>query len=142
MAFRRDMATGLGFLAFSLTAVPAAVGLAFKYWPMTPMGRAFLGELPSEDETKPDDPRRELVGKIGVAQTKMLPSGAIMIDGKVIDAVAQGMAIEPGQPVEVIEVRGNRVMVRAAEGDVVAPSNEELLAKPLEDFGLDSIDES
>ena len=145
MAFRRDLSTGLGFILVTLVAVPTAVGLAFKYWPMTPMGKAFLGELPSEEETTPDDPRCALVGKIGVAQTKMLPSGAILVDNKVLDAVAQGMAVDKGQTVEVIEVKGNRVVVRLTDREApgsTAEPREDLLSKPLEDFGLESLDES
>ena len=144
MAFRRDLTTGLGFIVVALVAVPTVVGLAFKYWPMTPMGKAFLGELPSEDETRPDDPRRELVGTKGVAQSKMLPSGAVLIDGRTVDAVAQGMAIEKGQRVVVIEVTGNRVMVRAedtAEARRAAAETTELLERPIEDFDLESMDE-
>ena len=144
MAFRRDMTTGLGFIIVALVAVPAAVGLAFKYLPHTPMGKAFLGELPSEEETKPVDPRRALVGKTGVAQSKMLPSGAVMIDGRLYDAVAQGMAIEKGPAIVVIEVRGNRVMVRAVDDPLARESlaqSEDLLSKPIEEFGLESIDE-
>lgn len=144
MAFRRDMSTGLGFIIVALVAVPALIGVALKYLPHTPMGKAFLGELPGEDESKPVDPRRQLVGKIGVAQSKMLPSGAVMIDRKLYDAVAQGQAIEKDQPIVVIEVRGNRVMVRAVDdpkaGEALATS-EDLLSKPIEEFGLESIDE-
>lgn len=142
MAFRRDLATGLGFIAVALVAVPMVVGLAFKYWPMTPMGRSFLGELPTEEETKLVDPRRELIGKTGVARSKMLPSGAILIEGQLVDAVAQSVAIDEGQTVVVIEVTGNRVVVRPVDGDEhVATEPQDLLSKPIEDFGLESMDE-
>src|SRR5687767_15964129 len=61
--------TGLIFTATTLLAVPTLVALAFKYWPKTPMGRAFLGELPTEEEVLPEDPRRGLVGRVGIART-------------------------------------------------------------------------
>ncbi|HMO85053.1 MAG TPA: hypothetical protein PKC18_09065, partial [Lacipirellulaceae bacterium] len=79
MAFQRSATTGLSFMAVAVFAVPVVVGLAFKYWPRTAVGKAFLGELPSEQQVKPDDPRRALVGKVGVARSKMLPSGAVLI---------------------------------------------------------------
>ena len=87
------------------------------------MGKAFLGELPSEEDVLPEDPRRALMGRVGVARTKMLPSGAVEIDGQMIDAVTQGQAIEPGTYVVVSEVRANRVVVRPAGKDQ-RPSHE------------------
>jgi membrane-bound serine protease (ClpP class) len=144
MGFRRDVTTGLSFMAIAVIAVPAVVGLAFKYWPKTPMGRAFLGELPDEHEVKPDDPRRNLVGRVGIAQSKMLPSGSVLIDGQYVDAVSQGLAIDQGEPVIVVEVRGNRVMVRPARAHEVRTADlrpDDVLSRPIKDFGLEGMDE-
>jgi membrane-bound ClpP family serine protease len=144
MGFRRDTTTGLSFMAIAVFAVPAVIALAFKYWPKTPMGKAFLGALPSEEEVKPEDPRRALVGKVGIAQSKMLPSGSVLIDGNLVDAVSQGLAIDPGEPVVVVEVRANRVMVRPARAHEVRSADvrpDDVLSRPLQDFGLDGIDE-
>jgi membrane-bound ClpP family serine protease len=144
VAFNRNLTTGLSFMAIAVLAVPLAIGLAFKLWPKTPMGKAILGELPTEEETRPDDPRRALVGRIGVAQSMMLPSGSVMIDGKLIDAVSQGIAIDPGQPVVVVEVRANRVMVRPAssnEAQSAAFEPDDVLQRPIEEFGFDSLED-
>ncbi|MCA9235340.1 MAG: NfeD family protein [Planctomycetales bacterium] len=144
VAFRRDVTTGLAFITMVVIAVPVAVGLAFKVWPYTPMGKAFLGELPTEAEVAPDDERRSLVGRTGIAKSLMLPSGSVAIEGRLIDAVSQGAAIEPGTPVVVVEVRANRVLVRPAEGDeaqqIVAEQGD-VLSKPIEDFGLESFED-
>jgi membrane-bound serine protease (ClpP class) len=143
LAFNQSPATGLAFTGTTVVAVPLLLALAFKYLPKTPMGKAFLGELPTEAEVVPDDPRRALIGRVGVARSKMLPSGAIEIDGQMIDAVTQGQAIEPGAYVTVIEVRANRVVVRPAGKDQ-RPSHEnpqELLSRPIEELGLESLDE-
>src|SRR3954470_19627765 len=137
-------ATGFVFFAVAIFAVPTIVALAFKYWPKTKMGKAFLGELPREDEVVPDDPRRGLIGRVGVARSKMLPSGAVEIDGQMIDAMSQGQAIEPGTYVVVVEVRANRVVVRPAGKDQ-RPSNQsakdmrDILERPIDELGLDSI---
>jgi len=142
MAFRRDMTTGIGFIVITLVAVPTAIGLAFKYWPLTPMGKAFLGELPDAEELKPSDPRRELVGRVGTAKSKMLPSGSVSIDGQLVDAVSQGSAIENGQAVVVVEVRGNRVVVRPADETEAKQRGDyptDVLSTPAEDLGLDSL---
>ena len=140
VAFRRDITTGLSFTLLTLVAVPATIGIALKYWPYTPMGKAFLGELKSNEELKPEDTRRDLVGKVGVAKSKMLPSGSVQIDGKYIDAISQGAAIDMGQAVVVIEVRANRVVVRPAddhEAGQVAQDTRDLFTKPLDELGLD-----
>lgn len=144
MAFRRDTTTGLSFMAVAVIAVPVAVALAFKLWPKTPMGRAILGEVPGEDDVRPDEPRRSLVGRVGVARSLMLPSGSVLVDGQLIDAVSQGIPIDPGDPVVIVEVRANRVIVRPAKPDEVqhaALPQDDVLSRPLEDFGLDSLEE-
>jgi membrane-bound serine protease (ClpP class) len=135
--------TGLIFTATTVLAVPTLVALAFKYWPKTPMGRAFLGDLPTDEEVLPEDPRRALVGRVGIARTKMLPSGAVEIDGQMIDAVTQGQPIEPGTYVVVGEVRANRVVVRPAAKDQ-RPTHkhpDDLLSRPIEELGIDSLED-
>jgi membrane-bound ClpP family serine protease len=138
--------TGLVFAAVAVVAAPAVLGLALKYWPKTRMGKAFLGELPREEEVLPEDPRRALLGRVGVARSKMLPSGAVEVDGQMIDAVTQGQAIEPGAYVVVIEVRANRVVVRPAAQDQ-RPSNQssqeikDILSRPIDELGIDSLDD-
>jgi membrane-bound serine protease (ClpP class) len=145
MAFRRDTTTGLSFIAVATIAVPVAIGLAFKLWPKTPMGRAFLGDLPKEEEVRLEDPRRNLVGRVGIAKSLMLPSGAVLIDGQLIDAVSQGIAIDPGDPVVVVEVKANRVMVRPAQPHEVQQAAsrkpDDLLSRPIEEFGIEGFED-
>jgi membrane-bound serine protease (ClpP class) len=136
-------ATGLAFAAITVFAVPTLVAVAFKYWPKTRMGKAFLGELPRENEVVPEDPRRALIGRVGIARSKMLPSGAVEIDGQMVDAMTHGQAIEPGAYVVVVEVRANRVVVRPAAKDQ-RPSHlepKDLLSRPIDELGIDSLDE-
>jgi membrane-bound serine protease (ClpP class) len=108
------------------------------------MGRRLLLDVPRGEELLPDTPERrslrEMVGKIGVAKSLMLPSGAVTIEGRTIDALSEGTPIEAGQQVRVIEVRGNRVVVRAAEGEEPAPSSD-VLSQPIESLGLDSLED-
>jgi membrane-bound ClpP family serine protease len=144
IAFQNGPRTGFAFVATTVVLVPAVVALAFKYWPKTPMGKAFIGELPTEEQVLPDDPRRELLGRVGVVRSKMLPSGAVEIEGQIIDAVSQGQAIEPGQYVTVVEVRANRVVVRPSKegerpGHKIA--TEDLLSRPIEELGIESLDD-
>jgi len=144
MAFRRDVTTGLSFVVLTLVAVPSVLSLALKYWPYTPMGKAFLGELKSTEELKPVDTRRELVGKVGVAKSKMLPSGSVQIDGKYVDAISQGSAIDMGQAVVVVEVRANRVVVRPADDDEanrLVKDPRDVFSTPIEELGMDSFED-
>jgi len=144
MAFRRDVTTGLSFVVLTLVAVPSVLSLALKYWPYTPMGKAFLGELKSTEELKPVDSRRELVGKVGVAKSKMLPSGSVQIDGKYVDAISQGAAIDLGQAVVVVEVRANRVVVRPADDDEanrLVKDPRDVFSTPIEELGMDSFED-
>ena len=74
----------------------------------------------------------------------MLPSGAVEIDGQMVDAVSQGQAIEPGQNVVVMEVRANRVVVRPAkenERPGRPTSTADLLSRPIEELGIESLED-
>lgn len=136
---------GLIFLVVNAVAVPGALSLAFRYWPDTPMGRRVLLGVPKPDEVLPDSPQRQrlrqLVGKLGVARTMMMPSGAIEIEGQTVDALSEGISIEPGQPIEVIEVRGTRVVVRPADPATPRAPAGDLLSQPLESLGIEGFDE-
>ncbi|HEY2759170.1 MAG TPA: NfeD family protein, partial [Pirellulales bacterium] len=116
------------------------------YWPKTPMGKAFLGEPLTADKVLPKNSRRALLGRVGVARSKMLPSGAVEIDGQMVDAVTQGQAIEPGTYIVVTEVRANRVVVRPADKDQ-RPGNQsakditDMLSRPIDELGIESLED-
>ncbi len=141
--YHKGVEVGLIFLIVTSVGVPTALVLAFRYWPKTPMGRRLLLDVPRGEELLPDTPQRrtlrELVGKVGVAKSLMLPSGAVVIDGQTIDALSEGMAIEAGQQVRVIEVRGSRVVVRPAEGSEAR--SDDVMSRPIESLGLDSLED-
>ncbi len=144
MAFTyHGMMTGFGFVTLAFVSVTTSVVLALKYLPQTPIGRRILLGLPTEEEVLPKDEKKALIGKFGVVKSPMLPSGAIVIEGRTIDAVSQGMAIDPGQRVLVVEVKSNRVVVRPAKADERPADDdaEDLLSRPLDELGLDSLDE-
>jgi hypothetical protein len=56
---------------------------------------------------------KDLVGRRGKAKGLMVPSGSVLIDGKTYDAVSEGMPIEPNQPVIVVNISTQRLIVRA-----------------------------
>ena len=56
-----------------------------------------------------------LVGQTGRAQSDLRPAGLADLGGRRVDVVTDGEFIEQGQPVRVIEVEGNRVVVELDE---------------------------
>jgi membrane-bound serine protease (ClpP class) len=52
-----------------------------------------------------------LQGRTGDAVTRLIPSGKARIDGRVYDVITLGRMIEKGQPIQVVEAVGNRVVV-------------------------------
>jgi membrane-bound ClpP family serine protease len=68
----------------------------------------------------------------------MLPSGAVTIDGRTINAVSEGVPIDAGQRVRVIDVHGNRVVVRPVDDASAGPDS---LSRPIEAVGLDPFDD-
>ncbi|HWB13622.1 MAG TPA: NfeD family protein [Pirellulales bacterium] len=145
LAFYRGPWYGLSFLGTAVLALPAALVTALHYWPETAIGRRLLLEVPTSEDVLPEDDQRRqlksLVGRVGQAKSLMLPSGAISIDGRSIDALSEGVAIEKGQWVQVIEVRGTRVVVRPTEKPPESPSADDPLSRPIESLGLDSFED-
>lgn len=153
LAYYSGPLEGTMLLLTSLVAAPFCIYLALKWWPNTPLGRRVLLNAPTSEDVLPDSPHlrtlRELVGKVGKAKSLMLPSGAIVIDGRVIDAVSEGMAIEAGQLVKVVEVRANRVVVRPLDPEEEKQlsqqreeSHDDLLSRPIDTLGLDPFDDA
>jgi membrane-bound serine protease (ClpP class) len=58
--------------------------------------------------------RAALVGKTGVALTDLRPSGRIEVGGEPYDALTEGEFVDKDAEVAVLEVRGNRIVVRKA----------------------------
>ena len=142
--------TGFAFMALVMLLVPTLLVVAFKYLPYTPLGRVLMAQAPTEEEVAPHDPRREFIGQLGVARSKMLPSGVIEIEGQIIDAVSKGQAVDPGQTVRVVEVHGNHVTVRLAANETPPspspsspqpPTVQEKMTQSLEELGIEPLDD-
>ncbi len=145
LAFRESPATGFTFLGLAIIGLPAAFATALHFFPSTRMGRRMILGAPTDDEMLPDDdPRKQLkslVGKHGVAISVMLPSGRVRIDGRLHDAFSEGLPIEAGQDVTVIDVRGGSLVVRIASVDTEPRNTEDPLARPIEGWGIDPFNE-
>lgn len=145
IAFTGGWVTGLIMLLATIVILPLVTAAAVHYWPRTPLGRLVVLETPADDELLPDDPAyrlQDLIGKRGIAKTKMLPSGAIVIEGRVYDALSEGMAIDPGQAVRVTAVRTNRLMVVLDDGPPATRlDGSMMLAQPAQELGLESLEQ-
>jgi membrane-bound serine protease (ClpP class) len=59
----------------------------------------------------------DLVGTQGTTTTQLTPSGKARIGDLLVDVIADGEVIDRGATIEVVEVRGSRVLVREVERD-------------------------
>jgi membrane-bound ClpP family serine protease len=113
-----DFGTTLSQFGLSLIlAVVAALVLAW-YLPHVPWANRLLlppPDAPSEEGAYPDGPSERLaalLGVIGEAATTLRPAGKARFGDEFVDVVAEGSYVEPGARVQVIEIEGNRVVVK------------------------------
>ena len=150
MAFMVDSFSGMIFLMVALLVIPTMFFLLIKIWPHTPIGKRLL----TDDETLTDVlpqgeyyDRGDLAGKVGIAKSKMLPSGQVVIDGQKYDAVSDGFAIEVGDRVKVVSVKENRIYVQPCDDDDTGSTQDQAdgdaegqdsMNQPIKKFDLDS----
>lgn len=87
------------------------VGLWIKLFPRSSIGRKMTL---SQDGSafKAAEGQSELVGKEGMAASDLRPAGFATIDGQRMDVVAEGKLIPRGERIKVVQVAGNRIVVR------------------------------
>ena len=111
---------GSAYLAAIVVMLPIILSVAVRWWPHTPLGKKILN-LPPMDEHAESSPLFSqldvLLGKQGQAQTKMVPSGSIVVNGRLYDAVSEGVVIECGENIKVIRVDANRIVVRKVRSE-------------------------
>ncbi len=110
----------LGLLGVGAGIVALAM-IMHRYLPHTPLFSHMMLEPPSDAELEVISHREALVdfehllGRRGVATTQLTPSGKARFGNELIDVIADGEVISRGGAVVVVEVHGNRVVVRSAE---------------------------
>jgi membrane-bound ClpP family serine protease len=90
-----------------------------RYLPHIPVLNRLMHRPVEEGETGESQPEiplhaelQALLGAIGIAATPLRPAGKTQFGDSFIDVVAEGGYIMPGTRVQVIEVEGNRVVVK------------------------------
>jgi membrane-bound ClpP family serine protease len=104
------------YVAVGVVALSSiTVVLWIKLFPHSSIGRKMTL---SEDGKafKSSDTHTALLGKQGVAHSELRPAGFALIDGNRVDVVSESGLIAQGQPVKVVRVEGNRIVVRKTEG--------------------------
>lgn len=107
---------GLSWAA-ALFIVEAVLGagtgyVIIKTVPQTAAGKRMILSHEQTGQRSADEPSSDLVGKHGVAQSLLRPSGMAMLDGKRLDVVAESGMIEGGSQIKVVAVEGTRIVVR------------------------------
>jgi membrane-bound ClpP family serine protease len=121
LAQLRDSLVGL-IGAFAGVVVVAV--LMRRYLPYTPFFNHVMLEPPSGAELEDISHREALVnldhllGHQGTTTTQLTPSGKARFGHELVDVIADGEVIARGASVVVVEVQGNRVVVRSANGAV------------------------
>lgn len=102
------------FLASSFVII-----LLMKYMPGLPLfNRLILATAETQRygfETITSSSHIGIIGKRGIAVTPLHPAGHVELGETVLDVVTQGDFINIGQEVEIIEVDGNHIVVKAVE---------------------------
>ena len=114
---------GTAMIALSVVVVPVILGLAFRWFPETPLGRRVLPAPPEAADVVPDAPRRrrarDLVGQRGRTTSDLLPWGTVEVGSESLDGVSEGGPIDAGSEIIVVAAQGAAVVVRPAP--VTAP---------------------
>lgn len=114
VAFAESTSTGLDFLIAVAVLVPLVLMLGLKLFPKSPMGKHMVAPGWSYEARSVTDARdASLVGREGVVESPLRPSGIARIEGRRVDVVTRGELIDPGARVRVLEVTGNRIVVAA-----------------------------
>ncbi|MDH3600494.1 MAG: nodulation protein NfeD [Candidatus Tectomicrobia bacterium] len=106
--------TAMGGVAFSLLLAIAASLVLLRLFSHLPFGRHLVleTELPA-DEGVASAPENDFLwlGAHGTALSPLHPAGVARLGHERVDVVSDGEFIEAGEPIEVIRVDGNRIVV-------------------------------
>jgi membrane-bound serine protease (ClpP class) len=109
---------------FGISIFIAIVGafVAARYLPSIPYANRLILKPPGHPAAEGEEPgppvetvRAELaalLGAIGVAATPLRPAGKVQFGDQFVDVVAEGSFVQPGTRVQVVEIEGNRVVVK------------------------------
>lgn len=107
---------GTVMLLLAVMAIPVVLGMAFRWFPETPLGRRVLPPPPLPEDVLPDGSRRrrlrELVGRRGTAEGDLLPWGRVRVEGESLEAMSESGPIDDGAEIDVVGAQGGALVVR------------------------------
>ncbi len=114
---------GLTLTTYTFSLIGALVGafLIARYLPQIPYANRLMLTPPGEDGPEGGPSRAPLggvenaaalLGAIGEAATTLRPAGKARIGDQYLDVIAEGSYVNAGQRVQVIEIEGNRIVVK------------------------------
>jgi membrane-bound ClpP family serine protease len=112
---------GVTVTTLGLSLVGAVIGAIVLAWylPHMPFAhRMILKPSVADVEGLEEEPlssldaNAELLGAIGIAATSLRPAGKVRFGDEYVDVVAEGDYVEIGSRVQVIEIEGNRIVVK------------------------------
>ena len=100
--------------------IAIAVYLLIKIIPNDKIQKTLIlsSELKNEEGYISSKDLNHYIGKVGVAESTLRPSGKAKIEGKVLDVVSEDKLIEKGKFIKVTYVDGTKILVREMEGDM------------------------
>jgi len=110
--------TGVLVLIGSAGLATAVLFIGLRLIRGTRTGRQlFLGDATSKNEGfASSDARLERYrGKVGTTVSELRPAGLVEIEGERVTVASEGGFIEPGEVVEVVDIRYNQIVVRKKE---------------------------
>jgi membrane-bound serine protease (ClpP class) len=107
-------------VVFSLVFAVVVSVILLRFLPRLPLARRIilntdLGALEGYASPPPEDLRWR--DKRGHAASSLRPAGIAQIDGERIDVVSEGGFVAAGEPIEVVRVDGNRIVVKPIATD-------------------------
>lgn len=109
-----------GRVAASLLLALVGAVVMLRVLPRLPFGRRLVLEQELTAQAgyaSAPESDRQWIGKRGMTVTALRPAGIAEFDGERVDVVSEGVFLEAGQPIHVLRVDGNRIVVRSGAGE-------------------------
>jgi len=107
-----SLSVTLWLVSAQIILAGAAAWCSLRYFPRSKLGQRMMLDVSLASAHAAQSAGLELVGREGVAQTVLRPSGIARIDGKRLDVVAESDMIERGSRIKVVSVERGRILVR------------------------------
>ena len=116
-----------GIVLTSALVFLVAASIFSRYVGAIPIARSLVLELPvaptegtvprsnAEKRAVPVSQPLVVIGEQGIADSPLRPAGKVRIGDRYLDVVSDGMFVDRGRPVRVVEISGHRIVVREIE---------------------------